>query len=365
MGLSWRRGKPILFSGMFMGINRRFRIALVLLAGFCALSSSPLTFAQQQVLGSVVGHIRLARGGVPPQSILVALEYRGAAMDSSYSDSQGTFGFHNLGPGPYTIAVNDDQYETARKPLTIEPNSLAPMVFIDLVLVPKAAAKGSSDEVQKPSGSNPNMVDVHEYSEQFPKPAVREFQKGLSADTTGKREDAIRHYQKAVTIAPDFYLAHNNLGSDYLSKADFPNARKEFERVVQLNQSDATAYFNLSNVCMLMGELPKAQQYLDEGIRRQPDSALGQFLWGSLSQRLGKLTQAEAALRRAIQLSPMMVQARLKLVNVLLQQGRNQDAVAQLHDFLDTFPDGSYSAQARQVLQRLEASSKPATAVPN
>jgi outer membrane protein assembly factor BamD (BamD/ComL family) len=61
----------------------------------------------------------------------------------------------------------------------------------------------------------------------------------------------------------------------------------------------------------------------------------------------------------------MMVQARLKLVNVLLQQGRNQDAVAQLHDFLDTFPDGTYSAQARQVLQRLEAPSKPATAVPN
>jgi Flp pilus assembly protein TadD len=349
-----------------MRIAVRCRIASFLLICLCVLSSLlPTSAQQQQVLGSIIGHIRLTRGGVPPQAVMVTLEFRGAAIGSVYSDSQGTFGFHSLGPSPYTVTVSDDQYEPVRKPVTVEANSLTPMVFVDIALVPKASAKISSDAVQQPSGANPNMIDVHEYSERFPKPAVKEFEKGLSADGAGKRDEAIRHYQKAVAIAPEFYLAHNNLGSDYLSKSDFPNARKEFERVVQLNQSDATAYFNLSNVCMLMSELPQAQQYLDEGIRRQPDAALGQFLLGSLSIRLGKLSQAEVALRRAIQLSPVLVQARLKLVNLLLQQGRNQDAVAQLHDFLDAFPNGSYSTQARQVLQRLEAPAKAGTAVSN
>jgi tetratricopeptide (TPR) repeat protein len=154
------------------------------------------------------------------------------------------------------------------------------------------------------------------------------------------------------------------LGSDYLSKSDFVGARREFEQVVKLNQSDANAYFNLSNVCMLTNGLPEAQQYLDEGLRRQPDSAFGQFLLGSLDLRLKKTAQAEIALLRAIQLDPTKAQYRLQLVNLLLQQGRKDAAASQLRELLTTLPDSSFSAQARQVLQRLESTSAPA-AVPN
>ncbi len=66
------------------------------------------------------------------------------------------------------------------------------------------------------------MIDAREYSAQFPRRAVKEFKKGMDADGAGKRDQAIRHYQKAIILAPGFYVAHNNLGSDYLSKSDFP-----------------------------------------------------------------------------------------------------------------------------------------------
>jgi predicted Zn-dependent protease len=81
-------------------------------------------------------------------------------------------------------------------------------------------------------------------------------------------------------------------------------------------------------------------------------------LLGSLNLRLKKLPKAERALRLAIQLDPLMAQARLQLVNLLLQQGRKDDAESILRDFLSSFPDSSFSTQARQVLQRLEGSSK-------
>ena len=339
-----------------MGALARFRrwfFEFLILAPV-ALSGTSLA-AQQQVLGAIIGHIRLVRGDVPPQAVLVTLEFRGSAIDSVYTDSQGTFGFHNLGPSPYTVTVNDDKYEPVRESAIIEPNSLDPLVFLDIHLVPKASGKANSDSPPKPVGANPNMIDVREYADRFSKPAVKEFKKALSLDSVGKREEAIRHYQKAVAIAPDFYLAHNNLGSDYLSKSDLPSALKEFERVVELNQSDAAAYFNLSNVCMLMGQLQRAQQNLSEGMRRQPDSALGQFLLGSLSLRLGKPDEAETALKHAVQLDPTMASARLQLVNLLLKQGRKQEAAGLLHEFLGIFPDGPYSAQAKQVLNRLES----------
>lgn len=337
---------------------------LIVLTVTCVCVFSPFfASAQQTTLGSVVGHMRVVRGDAPPQPVLVSLELHGAPMDSVYSDSSGTFGFHALHPDPYYVVVNDDNYEPVRRLAVIDPSLLSPTVYLDISLVPKKKQK-SSETLTQSSGSNPNMIDIREYSERFPRPAVKQFEKGLSADKAGRRDEAIRHYQKAVAIAPYFYVAHNNLGSDYLSKSDFPAARKEFEEVVRLNQSDADGYFNLSNVCMLTGQFVEARQFLDEGLRRQPESALGQFLLGSLNLRLKKLPEAESALRKAIQLDPLMAQARLQLVNLLLQQGRNQDAEALLRDFLAAFPDSAFSTQAKHVLERLEGSSKPQN-IPN
>ena len=341
------------------------RFFLFLVAGICVSSViSCKVSAQQQTLGSIVGHVRVVRGDIPPQPVLVSLELRGAPTDSVYTDSSGTFGFHSLHPDPYYVVMNDETYEPVRRLAVIDSMTLSPVVFMDITLIPKKKEVASTTPAET-SGSNPNMIDAREYSVQFPKRALKEFEKGLAADRERKLDDAIRHYQKAVSMAPSFYAAHNNLGSDYLSKSDLLAARREFEEVVRLNQSDADAYFNLSNVCMLSNQLAEAQQFLDEGLRRQPDSALAQFLLGSLNLRLGKFPLAENALRRAIQLDALMVQARLQLVNLLLKQGRKEDAASVLREFVSTFPDSPFSPQAKQLLQRLSASSSLSAPVPN
>jgi tetratricopeptide (TPR) repeat protein len=342
--------------------SRNAALTLVCLS-LCLAVSGPALAQTKQTLGSIVGRVRVARGEAPPQRVLVSLELHGAVIDSVYTDSQGTFGFHSLGPNPYVVSVNDDSYQPAQAAAVVEANSLAPLVFVNVTLNPRTPAQNTPQAPARPSGANPDLTDVREYSSRFPKPAMKEFKKGLRADAMGKKDDAIQYYERAVSIAPDFYPAHNNLGSDHLAKSDFPAARKEFSEVVRLNQGDAAAYFNLSNVCMLMGDLPESRRYLDEGIRRQPDSALGHFLEGTLNIRLGRLSDAEGPLRQAIQLDPLMAQPRLQLVNVLLQQGRKDDAAAQLRDFVGAFPEGPFSAQAKDLLKRLQGRSAPSQPV--
>jgi tetratricopeptide (TPR) repeat protein len=311
-----------------------------------------------QTLGSIIGRVHAERGDGPPQRILVNLDFRGASMNSVFTDAQGTFGFHTLAPNQYTVRIDDEHYQRVEKSAVIENTTMSPVVFVDITLVPKSTGETASAPPVAAAGSNLNMIDARAYAANFPKSAMKEFKKGQQADAAGKRDEAIRHYEKAVTIAPDYYFAHNNLGSDYQIKSDFPAARKEFQRVVELNQSDAAAYFNLSNVCMLSGQLPDAKQYLDEGMRRQPDSALGQFLLGSLNLQLRKFSEAESALRRAMQLDPFMAQARLQLVNLLLKEGRKPDAASLLRDFIATFPDNPFTTQAKLSLQRLEVPTK-------
>jgi len=75
------------------------RVPLPLLACLClAFGLCPSGWAQQQVLGNIIGHMHVQRADTPPDLVMVSLEVRGAPMDSVYCDSSGTFGFHGLGP---------------------------------------------------------------------------------------------------------------------------------------------------------------------------------------------------------------------------------------------------------------------------
>ena len=355
-GLARTSGKLLLFWWFHMAVKPScLPLTLGLLTWALFLPGPGSLVSQTATVGSIIGHMRVLKGDSPPERILVNLEVRGASMDSVYTDSQGTFGFHNLPANEYYVTINDDHYQPLRQLAVIQSSLTAPTVFLELTLIPNR--QGDSKATSPgPAGTNPNLVDVREFEKHYPKEAVKEFKKGLEADGKGKRDEAIAHYQKAVRIAPGFYFARNNLGTDQLSKSNFAAARAEFEQVLKLNQSDSAAYFNLGNACMQMGDLGSAQHYIEEGTRREPDSAVGHFLQGSLDLRFGRLPEAEAALRQAMQLSPTMTQARLQLVNLLLQQGRKEDAAAELRSFVAAFPDSSFSPQAKLLLKRLESS---------
>src|SRR5258708_20160240 len=107
-----------------MGVPLHKNVFLPLMVSCLLPLVSFTAFGQQQTLGSVVGHMRVLRGDSPPQRVLISLELRGAPMDSVYSDSSGTFGFHNLYPNSYYVVVDDEHYEPVRRVLVI--HSLTP-----------------------------------------------------------------------------------------------------------------------------------------------------------------------------------------------------------------------------------------------
>ncbi len=296
-------------------MRRLCREPILTCFSFLLIAAASL-WAQQ--LGNIVGEAHVARGDFPGRT-LVELQLHGAPIASQYTDEQGKFAFTSIANNLYRIVIRDDRFYPVDQQVILDV-SITAIAMVQINLTPREQTRKGDLPAQK--GSNPFIVDTEEYRYKAPKKARKEFDRGLESDRNGKREDAIRHYETAVSMAP------------------------------------------LSNVCMLTGEMADAQKFLGEGMRRQPDSALGHFLLGSLDMRMGKLQEAEAALRKAIQLSPVMAQARLQLVNLLLQQGRKTDAAAQLHDFVSAFPDNPFSAQARQLLQRLEPSAK-SPAIPN
>lgn len=308
--------------------------------------------AAQGENGAIAGQITIVRGSFPPDRIKVTLETRGIMVNEVWTDDEGRFVFHDLPGNLYHVIINDEGYEPYDENVKFNPR-VTPTYILTIRVTPKAAPK---PEALPPAvaGGNPYLVDLAAYEKQFPGKVVKEFEEGVRCQADGKTADAVRHFQASLKLAPDFYPAHNNLGTVYLSQSNFPAAQQEFEAVLKLKLSDTQAYFNLGNVFLLTGRYDDCLRMLEEGLRKQPNSGLGHFLLGSVYTRLGRLPEAERALHDAIQFDPSLSRAHLELVNLYLREKRAPEAISELKFFLKTFPADPLVPGVQRVLARLE-----------
>jgi tetratricopeptide (TPR) repeat protein len=312
-----------------------------------------------QQLGKIVGSVRVLRGDFTPVAVLITLEFRGAPIDSLYTDGQGRFGFSNLIPNEYRVTINDDAYKPQSVNVNVNPE-FSPLNIVNLTLEPRESKKKEDPLEGRVAGSNPYLIDPAEYYRRFPKKTLKEFDKGAELEKQGKVDDAIGHYEEAIAYSPDFSPAHNHLGSAYLSQQKFSEAQNQFEAAIRANQNDADAHFNLANVLLLMKRYDEATLEIEEGFKRQPVCAFGQFLRGSLYSHTARPELAEKSLRAALDLDPKMSQAYLQLVNLYLQQKRAPEAIAELEAYLKTFPDSPLSSKVRESLKRLQGEARAA-----
>jgi len=334
-------------------MHRRFCSRPLLFLLFLAAPLQSVLAQNQGQLGKIIGQIRISQGDFPPHQIMVELRLHGAPMESSYADGQGRFGFYNLVANAYHVVINDDDYAPVDELANVNP-IVSQMVMLQVFLRPREEKKKNDPAAGRANGTNPFLIDPSDYNKRFSKNAVKEYERGVDAERKGKHDEAIVHYQAALKIAPDYYPAHNNLGSIYLSKSDFSSAEAQFQEAVRLDQNEGQAYFNLGNVFMLTGRYPESESALEMGLKRRPDSGFGHFLLGCLFGRTAKPAEAEKSLREALRLDPTMSQAYLQLVNLYMQQGKKSDAIGELEAYLKTFPDTPFSPRARDLLKRLK-----------
>ena len=330
-----------------------WRVVALSVAVVCAACMPVMLHAQRpQQLGKIVGQLRVSRGDFPSVPVLMTLEFRGSPIQSAYCDDQGRFGFYNLVANEYRVSVNDDAYVPVAENVNVNPD-ISAINIVQITLVPRESPK-KEDPASRVAGSNPYLVDPAEYYRRFPKKTLQEFDKGVEAEKQGKTDDAMGHYEKALSYSPDFSPAHSHLGSAYLSRRKFEEAQNEFEAALKTNQNDAQAHFNLANVLLVTHRYDGADNEIEEGLKRQPNSAFGHFLQGSMYSHTSRPELAEKSLRTALQYDPKMSQASLQLVNLYLQQKRPIDAISELESYLKAFPDTPFAPQARDLLKRLQ-----------
>src|SRR5437773_11576472 len=246
-------------------------LALVLFT-FCAFDAQVIP--QQRNRGvdlAIRGKVVIGNGGDVGQRVEVRVKTTTMQLvQTTYTDGGGGFEFRHLAPGSYFIAVSADGYESARQQVEVFNNFGASNVTIFL-------GKSAADPRSRLSGldaEDRDVIDISQMKENLPKKAVQEYEKAIDEKKRGKLENAVKLLESAVRLAPNFYHAHNNLGSLYQSLKRYPEAEKEYTRSRELNAKSERPLVNLGSLYIEEAELQKEDAELTGRILDQALDAL-------------------------------------------------------------------------------------------
>jgi tetratricopeptide (TPR) repeat protein len=79
--------------------------------------------------------------------------------------------------------------------------------------------------------------------------------RGLAYQVTGRFDEALSDFTKAIKLAPKDDKAYNDRGNTYLIKGRFDQAVSDFNEAIRLNPKNAHAYFNRGPPAILPGRL--------------------------------------------------------------------------------------------------------------
>ena len=168
----------------------------------------------------------------------------------------------------------------------------------------------------------------------------------------GNTSEAIRHYQRALWLQPDYAKAHYNLGVALAETGKTTEAIEQYEAALRIDPDFAEAYNNLGVALMQAGRIPEAITHLHEALRLLPDSAVVHYSLGNALLLAGQPEEAIGWYEKALRIDPNVAKVHYNLGLALEQTGRLKDAISHYEQTLRIQPD---HAEARQRLDRLRA----------
>lgn len=160
-----------------------------------------------------------------------------------------------------------------------------------------------------------------------PRSAIAPNIAGIAASATGRPNDAIKFFQKALKLRPDFADAKKNLAQTFILIGGAKKAAVLLEKLAEETPNDWKAWFLKSQTELILGYERKALTSADKALAIGPSAATVHHLRSSINLRLGHIKDAIIDLENALQINPTDVVALTNLSLPLARQARSQEAL--------------------------------------
>jgi tetratricopeptide (TPR) repeat protein len=341
--LTWRKFMP-----------KRMLIAFVLILSMAAAAEAQYTTLQGWVIIPGKNH---------PDNFEVRITLKDAmdAIASTNVSDTGRYMFTNLdlSVGTYDIYINIDGYRESR---TTIGNVIGVRILNDsnlganIILIPDPQSRRQADKQEAYNAS-----------------LINEYSQGLAQITAKHPELAVTHLEKVANEVPDFYDVHMNLGFVYQDLSRPRQAEKEFLKAHDLNGESARPLLALGRLHFhevelaieeketqeaLRPKLVQAREELTQALMIDPNLATAFYYLGAVDYRTHSYADAESESKHALELDPLLFEARILRINLFMEQKQWQAALDNADTFILDYPDsalrGEVVERRKRIITRLD-----------
>jgi len=263
-----------------------------------------------------------------------------------YTDDNGAFVFPNLNAGTYYIEATSDP--KLYDPATEQINLLRGMTSINVTIY-------LSEKKQKGGNSaSANVVSLSEVDPNVPAAAKKEYQQGSNLANQGHIEEAVERFKKAISLYPEYLVARNDLGVQYLKLLKWDKAAETFDALVKLKPKDSAAQLNLGIALFNEKKMDEAETHLREALKLSPNGPTAHYYLGLTMVSLKRYPEAQKELELAISNGgENLALAHKYLGGLYMSAHRNKEAADQLEKYLQLEPKSPDAEKIRGTIKDL------------
>ncbi|MEP6901457.1 MAG: tetratricopeptide repeat protein, partial [Actinomycetota bacterium] len=127
-------------------------------------------------------------------------------------------------------------------------------------------------EIDRRNSQTPLSNEVV-FAQNVPKEAEKYYENALKKFDDKKQDEAIAELENAIKIFPEYFLALEKIGYEYLAKAKFAESETSFAKALQVNPKSFSAKSGLGIAEYKLGKKQEAVKTLEESIVLNQSSA--------------------------------------------------------------------------------------------
>jgi Tfp pilus assembly protein PilF len=337
--------------------------AVLLASVLCVVSASAQTDSGLPDTGdlgtggrhTIQGRLYLPSGRKLEQRLRVRLSSVRGGESSTTTDDTGAFTFRRLTPGTYRVTVEGGrEFESASETVDIIETAIqrrdqpGQVFTVQIRLEERRAVTDAA---------RPGVVSAG--TEAVPEAAREHYQKALAAAASGDHKKAVKELKTALQLHPQFSLALNELGTQYMRLGQLGDAADSFASAVKLAPEQPVLRINYGILLIRQKKYREAEEQLARAVALDGASAAAHVHHGHALIRLGRGAEAETELRAALKLGgPTTALAHRYLGALYFERGDDARAAAELEEYLRLVPDAADAAQVRTILAGLKPTNK-------
>jgi Tfp pilus assembly protein PilF len=312
-----------------MNVNRFvLTVGLIVATALAAMAQAPgssrnggLSSGEGNIL--LQGRIYFPSGqSASGRTIRVSLESVSSfgSGNSTAPDQDGVFRFNGLVPGDYTVVVDaGPEFEKAREPVGINPGTSGRVVQITIQLHPKI------------DSANPLFAGV-------PANALNLYQKGMAAAKKNDTKAAVESLSAAVAAYPNFAIALNDLGTQYMLLKQWDKASETYEALLKLKPNEVTAHQNLGIAAYNKKSMEDAETHFRKALELKSPGPTAHYYLGLIFVSTKRYPEAVPEFEAAIANGGENLALAHKFLGGLYMNTKPQQAADELEKYLKLDP---------------------------